>query len=122
MNKFAEWIQKKLDERDWTQSDLARATGLTRQAINYYLSNKSKSPDEDSLMRLSRAFQVSPEEVFRAAGLLPAKPETDEEIDAIVMELVKMSPVDKKRVYETIKLWNSIAEGSKARATKTNKV
>lgn len=76
-NTFSFWLLTQMQERHWSQSDLARASGLTRQAISYYLSNKSKSPDDNALICISKALQLPPEIVFRAAGLLPLSPQPD---------------------------------------------
>ena len=81
--KFSEWLSKKMKERNWSQSDLARASGLTRQAISYYLSEKSKQPDEFALQEIAHAFKLPPEEVYRVAGLLPPNPQKDETLQRI---------------------------------------
>ena len=76
MNTFSEWLNGRLKELDWTQADLARASGLTRATISYYLGPKSKKPDEDALRKIAKAFKLPVEAVFRAAGVLP--PTTDD--------------------------------------------
>lgn len=110
MSNLPAWIISKLNERDWSQSDLARASGLTRSAISYILKGKSKSPDDETLRRIAKAFQVSPEEVFRISGSLPPKPEADALLDAITQEVAKMSPQEKIKVYETVKLWSNLSK------------
>jgi transcriptional regulator with XRE-family HTH domain len=75
MSKFSDWLLKQMEEKDWSQADLARAADLTRSTISYYLSPKSKSPDEAALRKLAHAFKLPPEFVFEKAGLLPPKPE-----------------------------------------------
>ena len=37
MDKFAKFLTAQMKEHDWTQADLARASGLSRQVISYYL-------------------------------------------------------------------------------------
>lgn len=71
MNTFSEWLNSKLKELDWTQADLARASGLTRATISYYLGSKSKKPDDNALRKIAQAFKLPAEAVFRAAGVLP---------------------------------------------------
>ena len=75
-----------------SQSDLARATGLTRQAISYYLGEKSKRPDDDALQAISRVFKLPPEQVYRAAGLLPPKPESDPWVEEMAHKLASLPP------------------------------
>ena len=69
--KFSSWLIEQMQIKNWSQSDLARASGLTRQTISYYLSDKSTKPDEAALTKLAHAFKISPIAVFRKAGLLP---------------------------------------------------
>jgi len=69
--KFSSWLIEQMQLKNWSQSDLARASGLTRQTISYYLSDKSTKPDEAALTKIAHAFKMSPIAVFRKAGLLP---------------------------------------------------
>ena len=95
MDKFSDWILNKLNERNWSQADLARASGLTRQSIHYYLSEKSKQPDEFALQKLAKAFRLPPEEVYRAAGMPLSPTETDPLIDEGVYILQHLEGEDK---------------------------
>ena len=110
-NKFTDWLMLNMREREWSQSDLARASGLTRQAISYYLGDKSKSPDEIALRKLARAFQIPPEQVFRAAGLLPPKPADDPWVDEMAHKL-GLLPQGLRNVAG--RFINSLIEGEEA--------
>lgn len=72
---FSDWLQKEIDERGWTQADLARAARVNRQVINTYINRQRMKPDEDILQSIARAFGYPDEFVFRAAGLLPQLPD-----------------------------------------------
>jgi len=72
---FSDWLVEMMKDRQWTQADFSRATGLTRQAISYYLSGKSKQPDE---FKIAKALNLPPEEVYRAAGIPLSPPAPDE--------------------------------------------
>lgn len=89
---FSNWLTEKMRERNWSQSDLARASGLTRQAISYYLSEKSKQPDEFALQRIAKALKMPPEPVYRAAGLLPASADEDPWVEEMDHKLRQLSP------------------------------
>ena len=67
--KFNDWILSQLREREWSQADLARSSGLTRGAISKYLIDRI--PDESALRKIAHAFKLPPETVFCAAGILP---------------------------------------------------
>lgn len=55
-------------ERGWTQYELARRTAIVRGTIASIESGKSKEPTTGILLRLSRAFNIRPEELYQAAG------------------------------------------------------
>ncbi len=59
---FPPWdlIKKELDERDWTQDDLADVIGCTRQHINRLLQGKT-SITAKTATELSKAFKISAE-------------------------------------------------------------
>lgn len=97
---FSEWLIAQMKSKDWSQSDLARASGLTRQAISYYLSDKSKSPDENALIKIAYAFHVSPVIVFRKAGLLPENNGADVKLDDWEFLLKQMSPEDEAELRQ----------------------
>ncbi len=50
-------------EREWTQEDLASATGVSRQAINA-LETERHDPSLDLAFRISAAFDLPVEQVF----------------------------------------------------------
>jgi len=70
-NTFADWLAARLRQKGWSQKQLAQATGLSRQTISNYLVGRITKPDESSCNALARVFGVTPEDVFRAAGILP---------------------------------------------------
>ena len=70
---FGVWLKKEREIRGWTQSDLARRSGLNRAIINKFESGVSL-PSVESFIALSDALYVSPIHLFRQAGLLSKAP------------------------------------------------
>ena len=68
--KFGLWLQKEREQRGWSQSDLARFSGLHRQIINK-TENGVSMPALETYLALAKAFNISPIFIFRKAGLLP---------------------------------------------------
>ena len=97
MNSFAEWLQAELNKRDWSQSDLARKTGLTRSAVSYILSLKSKVPDNKSLVLIADALEVSFEEVLVAAGLMKKSLEITPFTTRIIALIEKLPQDERER-------------------------
>lgn len=73
---FAEWLQREINKRGWTQSQCARAADLNRAVINKLLNGKCK-PQPTTLLAIARSFKIPVEIAYRAAGLLP--PGTDQD-------------------------------------------
>lgn len=75
-HKLKEWLQKEMDKRHWSQSDLARSAGLNRSVINKLL-NGSSTPSHITLEAISRAFKIPLESIYRHAGFLPNIPNNE---------------------------------------------
>ena len=88
---FVEKLTEELTTRGWTQADLARASGLKRAVISKTL-NQTSSPTPDTLSALAKALNKPPEELFRWAGILPPKPETDPLLEEVNYKLSMLPP------------------------------
>jgi len=101
---FGTWLSIQMREKNWSQSELARVSGLTRQAISYYLSDKSKQPDEFALQRIAKAFSIPIEQVYRAAGLLPPAINMSDELETIIHEVEKLNKQDQAEILAFIRM------------------
>lgn len=101
---FSDWLLLQLNGRNWSQSDLARASGLTRSAISYYIGAKSKKPDEEALQKIAHALQLPPETVYRAAGILPPSAENPDhaEVQHILTQLDPQRQTLAKSILRTL--------------------
>lgn len=118
MNNFSSWLLIELNTRNWSQADLARASGLTRSTISYYLSPKSKSPDEEALKEIARAFKLPIETVYRAVGLLPQQTPENETIEQITHLTKELPPQEQQDILEFIKLRHRLSEQREKNETK----
>lgn len=85
------WLEKELSERNWSQSDLARISGVHRAIISKIILGGSM-PTPETLEAIARALKLPPEQVFRAAGLLPPKPNADLWLDEMNFKLNLLPP------------------------------
>lgn len=83
MIEFKTWLQKEMDEREWSISDLARNAGVARGSIANILRG-DRNPGVDVCEAIARAFKISPESVYRYAGLLPPELKPDEKRQELV--------------------------------------
>jgi len=116
--KFSHWLMHEMNKRELSQADLARASGLTRQAISYYLAGKSKQPDEIALQQIARAFKISVEEIYRAAGILPPVTESSARSRQVEHLLSQLPPEEYEGMVEYIKLRLKLSEGKHAKKKK----
>ena len=94
---FYKWLQEEMNARDWTQSDLARASGLTRSTINGVVTG-TRGPGIEFCNAIAHAFSLPPEEVLRQAGLIPKKPDTDPILDELNYKLASL-PIEIGRAH-----------------------
>jgi len=86
MNLLAIKIKETRALREWTQNDLAQRSGVNRGYLACIETGKVANPSVDIFLKLARAFNVRPEELYQAAGYIKeAKPsfqfqETSEQI------------------------------------------
>jgi transcriptional regulator with XRE-family HTH domain len=120
METFGEWLRKELDRRKISQKELADLSGITPAQISRVISG-TRGPGTDLIQSIARALNLPPEEVYRAAGLLP--PTTNPSpLDRLIIHLMSTLPEEEKQdVIKYIQLRASIAEerGSYAAKPKT---
>lgn len=66
MKDFPARLQKLMEKREVNQSELSRYTGVSQQAISFYLSGKVEPQSIEILYKLSKYFRVS---LFELTGL-----------------------------------------------------
>jgi transcriptional regulator with XRE-family HTH domain len=80
--QFKDWLLNEMNQRGWSQSDLARSADLNRAVINKLLNGQS-TPRPATLGAVARAFKIPVERVFRIAGLLPEIPESESFLEEV---------------------------------------
>lgn len=118
--KFNDWLLDKLQKIDWSQADLARASGLTTASISKYVGGRI--PDESALKKIAKAFNLPPETVFRAAGILPPVSELDATREEIIELTSHMSREEQREVLEYIRWRKSIEEKKSQEITPRGKL
>lgn len=109
VDNFPDWLRKELDVRDWTQADLSRRSGVSTGQIARLLSGE-RGLGPDSILAIAKALKLPPEEVYRAAGLLPPKSERDELIEKIHHIFDELPPEEQENVIEYARMRHRLAE------------
>ena len=69
-DNFSDWLNLEIERREMSQAKLAKSAGISRTSISDILSGKQRA-GFDVCVAISRALHIAPENVLRAAGLLP---------------------------------------------------
>lgn len=84
---LAQKLKELRTAKGWTQLETAKYSGLDRSYISYLEQpHKAGRPSADALLKLARAYNVKPEELYQAAGYIKGdkgislRSETPEEI------------------------------------------
>jgi len=94
-------------ERNLTQNDLAKRTGLGRGYLAQLETNVVANPSADTFLKLARAFNIRPEELYFAAGYTvgsrPIQPrqETPEDI----LERLRVTISSTVPIYEDFPIY-----------------
>jgi transcriptional regulator with XRE-family HTH domain len=100
MNNFYEWLQAEIEDRNWSQAEFAKKSGISASQVSRVISGL-RPPGNEFIEATSHALRLPPEEVFRRAGLLPPKPVKTEAIEEL-LHLASDLPPD--QVQELIDL------------------
>lgn len=71
--KFRNWLLEEMRKRDWNQTDVANAAGVSKNAVGKWLrveiDDLWRKPSYDSLRALAKALNVSLDTVLQAASM-----------------------------------------------------
>jgi transcriptional regulator with XRE-family HTH domain len=109
-NTLSVWLNAEIATRRWSQSDLARKSGLNRSVINKILSESSK-PTPETCLALADALKIPVIQIYRITGLLPPEPKEDPLVQLITYLSEKLpTEEDKQDAVEYMRLRLRIAE------------
>ena len=105
---FAEWLQDKLEEKEWKPADLARAADMDPGVLSNLINGK-RNPGVESCKAIAKALKIPLAEVYRAARFMPPEPNKDPIIDAVINLMLTLPIEEKENVYEYTKLREKIS-------------
>lgn len=97
--KFANWLNERMKEKGWNQTETATHAGLSRTTISDFLSNTAPIGFE-ACNKLAKAFNVYPPEVFRIAKLIPEIPDKDEKLEILAYRFSQLNKDDQQTILD----------------------
>ena len=73
---FANWLQAEMNQRNWNQADLSRASRLSPALVSRIMTG-TRNPGPNACKQIARALGYSVEVVYKMAGLLNDTGERD---------------------------------------------
>jgi transcriptional regulator with XRE-family HTH domain len=93
---FGDWLEKEIEKRGWTMSEMARRCDVSQPAISRVVSGE-RGAGPELCRAIAHAFEMPEEKVFRIAGLLSQLPAPEEDLPfAEVLTLMKTLPPDER--------------------------
>lgn len=102
--KFSDWLQASLREREMSQAELSRRSGLASATISMLITGQNQ-PKAATCLALARALDLPAETVLKAANLLPELPAPagDPTIGEVVDVMKRMTAEERREILEYIK-------------------
>lgn len=104
---FSLWLQEQIDDKGWKPTDLARRSHISDAAVSRILKGERKA-DVETLSSFAHALKLPPEQVYRAAGILPPAHELDELVEQIIHETTDLPEQDQQEVLAFIRMKNNL--------------
>ena len=85
------------------QSELARLSGLSRQAISDYVNRRRINPEPEALQAIAKALKLPLEDVYKNAGILPTELEQDSETREATHLFAQLGAYDRRQLLDDMR-------------------
>lgn len=106
---FPAWLLAELEKRNMSQADLARKSSVTAPQISRIISG-SRGAEGRTLSAIAKALKLPPEEVYRAAGILPPEPFEKRLTNQITHLTNLLPPNEQQDILEFVKFRLRLSE------------
>lgn len=89
------WLNQELEQRGWSQAELARRADVSRPLVTRTLSGDMPA-SADFCIKVAQALGEAPEKILRLAGILPASADDDPTL-AELQDIVKNLPPSQRK-------------------------
>ena len=100
---FEEWLTVEMEKRVWSQSDLARHSGLSQAQVSR-VANGLRPPGNDFCKAVAKAFKLPEEIVMRKAGILDPETDLKEKEEELLYLFRKLPDTEKVEAIRYIRI------------------
>lgn len=96
---FGEWLQKELEKRSWSQSEMSRRSGISQAQIGRLIAG-TRNPGYDACEAIAHTLGYSVDTIYRIAGLLPKSRSNTPDMDAVIEAMQDLPEAWQARIAE----------------------
>ena len=95
-------LSKLMRDNNLSQSALSRATGVPQPTINRILSEVTREPRRDSVVRIANFFGITPESLYESRGAKTARTPTAETVEEIYKRIAMLSITERAELFDRV--------------------
>ena len=95
-------LSKLMRDNNLSQSALSRATGVPQPTINRILSEVTREPRRDSVVRIANFFGITPESLYETGGSKSARTPAAESVEEIYKRVAMLNVSERSELFERV--------------------
>ena len=95
-------LAKLMRDQGLSQSALSRATGVPQPTINRILSEVTREPRRDSVVRIANYFGITPESLYEARYKQSAAQQKKQSIEALFDLISELDEADRNTLFDRV--------------------
>jgi transcriptional regulator with XRE-family HTH domain len=95
-------LAKLMRDQRLSQSALSRATGVPQPTINRILSEVTREPRRDSVVRIANYFGVTPESLYEAPSKKSVALQSKQSIEALFDLISELDEADRNALFDRV--------------------
>jgi len=92
-------LSKLMRDNNLSQSALSRATGVPQPTINRILSEVTREPRRDSVVRIANFFGITPESLYESSSAKSARTQTGETVEEIYKCIAMLTVTERAELF-----------------------
>lgn len=95
-------LSKLMRDNNLSQSALSRATGVPQPTINRILSEVTREPRRDSVVRIANFFGITPESLYESGSAKSPRTPIAETVEEIYKRIAMLSITERAQLFDRV--------------------